>query len=472
MNPHFDARSDGGRDLPGSVYARVDSIEADDDGRVRVALDAVSTRSADGLLSQHTRTQWRAVWASIIGTAAPPGDLLAPFDGLELLRLEVTAPPGLIPELFVAAHGDAPWLQLTLASGAAGGVPAIAYTSLFAPGQVASITGIAPPFGMTAMLLHAAFSMADWPLTPANQIAPEFAPVRADLWHAFDVGQGSANGFVSDDGPVYLFHDIGCGAYANAKTCPGGLVLCHTRPAPIVLSHWDTDHWAGACRFAPLGNPTAFLKRTWFVPFDATIGPTHITFATSILNAGGSIVVLPPGAWQSPWLPLADNRSLRLLRGNGSTRNCSGVALEVRDGEQRRWLLTGDVEYQYLTPHLARDYVGMSVPHHGAVVKDPSAIPLPSAPYARLIYSFGHDNSYRHPRQSCLTAHQLQGWDHDQWVMHPDASVVAQGEVLATACNLAGTAHLGSIAVGWVAQPPPSPGPPCGATCSAYPSQS
>jgi hypothetical protein len=66
-----------------------------------------------------------------------------------------------------------------------------------------------------------------------------------DTLVAYDVGQGTALGLLCGSEDARLFFDLGGGAYGNKKTRPNPLRFCWRANPPIVLSHWDTDHWAG-----------------------------------------------------------------------------------------------------------------------------------------------------------------------------------------------------------------------------------
>lgn len=461
MNPHFDLHRDGGP-LPPFVYARVEYVDRDQDDRLVIGLDAVSARSAEEVTSQLSPEGWATAWRAGFEGLGEARRLSERFDRLELIHLVVTLQPD-EREFLCLLTSKQSWIPLHIGIGR---VPATAYVALFAVGQHTNIEiGIAPDEA-TAALLNSAFSMNSWPQTQLGQIGGEFGQVDAGYWHAFDVGQGSANGFAGV-GPVTLFHDLGCGAYANATTAPANAVVCHSFDAPIVLSHWDTDHWAGARRFAPTSDPQAFLRRVWIAPFDPTIGGKHATFACSILAAGGALKILPPVPGTSQWVNILNGRQLRLIKGNGTSRNGSGVAMELMDSG-RRWLLTGDTDYRYLDPHLADEYVAMSVPHHGAGARRKSLPPRPVSGYARLVYSFGHDNTYGHPRQKCINDHVNRGWSHGGW----SGKSPARAQNRATGCNTPGQQHLGGVAVGWTGAPPSQAAPACGNICTAYAAQS
>lgn len=468
MNPHFDSLREVGQ-LPASVYARVDSVERDRDDRLLVTFSAVSCESVWRWLPNFSASDWEFAWNLCWRDRAVARWLQEVFDNLELLHLTVAVGSNQTPWLAELTE-ESSWLELQL-DGKSDAAPAVAYLALFALGQqtTVSASGVLSP--TTQAQLNAAFSMGTWPQTNPAQLIDIFSGVHAQRWHVFDVGQGSANGFIAD-GPVTLFHDLGCGAYANAKTAPSNTVACHSSDAPIVLSHWDTDHWAGARRFAPPMNPDAFLKRTWVAPFDPTIGVTHVAFALDILAAGGDLKILPKGNGTTAWMQIACGRWIRLLEGSGPKRNDAGLALEVMDSSDRRWLVTGDVDYEHLSGHLNERYVAIAVPHHGAATSLASSPPQPEAGYARLIYSFGFENTYGHPRQGCITSHMSKGWSHGVWngaTCGPSASAT---HVRSTGCNAPGSCHLGGVIIGWTGAPSCQTAPACVAYCTAYAKQS
>lgn len=468
MNPHFDSRREAGQ-LPTSVYARVDSAERDGEDRLLLSFSAVSCESVKRGLPNLSEADWAREWNSCWRDLAAARRLQEVFDSLELVHLTVAVEPHEAPWLSQLQE-ESPWLELQL-SGGSGAVPGLAYVALFAFGQQTNVSISSIPGQAAQAQLNAAFSMSSWPHTQPAQLGSIFSQVDACRWHVFDVGQGSANGFVGH-GPVTLFHDLGCDAYANAKTAPFNTVACHSRDAPIVLSHWDTDHWAGARRFAPPTFPDAFLRRTWIAPFDPTIGVTHVAFALDILAAGGDLKILPSGSGTTPWMHISHGRQLRLIQGSGNRRNDSGLALEVKDSHDRRWLATGDVDYQHLGAHLNDHYVAIAVPHHGAATSPAANTPQPEPGYARLVYSFGHENTYGHPKQACINSHASRGWGHGAWNGTSSGPSASATHVRATGCNAPGVGHLGGVIIGWSSAPPCQTGPACGTGCTAYAVQS
>ena len=90
--------------------------------------------------------------------------------------------------------------------------------------------------------------------------------------------------------PICYF-DLGCGVYRNARTRPENLQFCNCYNPPIILSHWDADHWAGT------NQDRRFLQSRWVAPRQS-VGPSHTKFANKILWSGGSLLIV-----QGPWYP-------------------------------------------------------------------------------------------------------------------------------------------------------------------------
>lgn len=470
MNRHFQLEGGESPEIPPSMYARIDSIEPESQEAMRVGFDAVSTRSADAALNALRETRWRDAWEAVLAGREPVMGFTEALERLEIFHIEASfrsirfCSKGRLP---FPASGNA-WLKLDT-SGRDGGRPASFYSTLFSPPTSGKLGKVEQVQGQESRALAAAFSMEGWPTVSPDTLTQYFNQVNADVWAAFDVGQGSANGLLGDRGPVSLWHDLGCGVYRNAATTPNGLILCHSQTtAPVVLSHWDTDHWAGSLRFAPPSDPHALLRRPWIAPRDDSVGPRHIAFANQILAAKGMLFLLPEGGWRREHFQITSGRSIALIKGSGKARNEAGVALEVRDHEAGRcWLLTGDVEYRFLSG-LEPRYVAMSVPHHGATPKRWSYIPKPHYQngYARLVYSFGESNSYHHPTHVCQKNHATAGWVHGTGLPHPLKPCKSQRDVLATVAGHSGVRPRAAL-VGWTSPPAPLLQPPCGHKCNA-----
>jgi hypothetical protein len=152
-----------------------------------------------------------------------------------------------------------------------------------------------------------------------------------------DVGQGAATGLADANEDIHMYFDLGGGVYRNAPTRPSPLRFCWWVDAPIVLSHWDADHWSGEA-----SDPQA-LPRTWIAPRQ-NMTTTHILFANRILTAGGKLYMWTASPPASIFVNVVGGHSLELRRcaGPANKRNGSGIAAVVEHFETgNQWLLTG-----------------------------------------------------------------------------------------------------------------------------------
>jgi hypothetical protein len=168
--------------------------------------------------------------------------------------------------------------------------------------------------------------------------------------------------------------------------------------------------------------------------------------------------VVGHGAAPLTWSSGTQNYDLQ--RATGSGRNGSRLVLVVTDiSSSRSWVLTGDAGYDLIAQQAPANIAAMVVPHHGADMGAAST-PFARSPnsYARLFYSFGHDNGHgpkkppiRHPVAAAVTAHQGQNWDHGRWTPAKGGHSTAGRDVLPTATHL--TTHLDGGAAGWNGPP-------------------
>lgn len=177
---------------------------------------------------------------------------------------------------------------------------------------------------------------AHWP-PPATAIKEEIGRTDHPVeWVAvYDVGQGNANGICDGAETPLIYFDLGGGVTQNAATFPTALTdFCYARKPPVVLSHWDWDHWSAGARF----NAASKLK--WIVP-NQWLGGVHATFAAG-LYAAGNLLVWPAG------LDSISVGQVTILKysGRGKGRNHTGLAIEVAGPNgQPPILLAGDARY-------------------------------------------------------------------------------------------------------------------------------
>ncbi|WP_155626381.1 hypothetical protein [Burkholderia diffusa] len=269
----------------------------------------------------------------------------------------------------------------------------------------------------------------------------------------YDVGQANWHALVDVDNcphvppPVHLFFDFGVPTgwnYSTQSSPPidplgSGYVK---RAAPVILSHWDMDHWAGAAFGQPLyGNrglvinwdTRAVADRIWLVPNQGrfqsgqTITPTAWRLALA-LHRHGNLLVWPSlmkqvqsrgGDWIVKCAP-----SGAVKRNNNNT----GLALFVAHLDCQRKpgyiLAPGDAEYAsayaYMTPDRKIDHLVAS--HHGGALQVPAAIPLASSGCSKL--AFSHGAKHGHPSPSSIADHHAHNWGRQDETVnrHPRAA--------------------------------------------------
>lgn len=388
MNPILRADS-AGEPGPDRYYARVDSIEnIGPEGTERIVqLDGVA--------------------AAAFHQAYQGKSLLDLLDGFPLALMEFSseqddfspavnriALPGHWVQVRILGPAAEPSRQPTEISPPTMNIDY--YWNLFgtARTQLSEITAVEKDL---AAQLDAAFSVDSIPdADPAKiqEILESTDP--ASFVVALDVGQGNANALWADGGGATLYFDFGGGVKANVRTFPTkGFHACFSNRPPIVLSHWDYDHWSSACRW------TDAFDALWIAPRPRDVGVTHLAFAAELKRRGNLLI------WPET-LGAIDTHAFRIEKCTGTERNDSGLALLFRDENYRTILMTGDAAYDYIPMigmHSRFDAVIAS--HHGARMMSADKI-LPAVPNAALIYSVGHGNYFGHPAlHACLT--YLQG---------------------------------------------------------------
>lgn len=486
MNAHFDADPDSRRNwprVPRHAFGRIDYSEQINDEKIIVGIDVIDADSFHDSewVFQDANFYWHQFFENS-DDLSEWGAMEEAFDQARIYHIEIEQPKNKLKKWFTQKMLDdqsSEWRLFHLSEAHSNNtVNAVnVYNGLFAEPVPAMLWNVTRVNRDTAYALNAAFSMKYWPCKPSSKIKNVLGNVDASFLAAYDVGQGLATGLLSESCLPTMFYDIGCGVYRNARTRPAGFSLCHCTSAPIVLSHWDADHWAGAVYSSHKGMSNPYLKRTWIAPYDSRLGVKNSAFAFDILKSGGKLLIwkhrtsLPLGP-----IRLKNGSELTLLRGTGTDRNSSGIAAVVRHSSERdlKWLLTGDIDYQYLGTYSAQSFIAMTVPHHGSKIS--TSIPMPhhslsQNPYRRLIYSFGPGNGFGHPTNDCIKKHHASGWNHGHWSPSLTATNVPGQDVLSSAHHLPSNRHLDSMIIGWDSIPTPV-GLPCPKTCSAALNQS
>jgi hypothetical protein len=204
----------------------------------------------------------------------------------------------------------------------------------------------------------------------------------------YDVGQGSCNALLRHGRPI-LYFDFGGSAIGNWRSFPLHLNnFCFTNKPPIVLSHWDWDHWSSALR------DLRALQATWVLPIQSqarSLGAVHARFIAMLRRNGAQLL------WcdrRTPCLPTSGFQ-ICFSSGPGTNRNESGLALTLGH-HPIRVLLPADASPGNAL-HCRCEVDHLIVPHHGGRT-DLSALPNPTnVKSSHLIYSYGVGNIFLHP---------------------------------------------------------------------------
>jgi hypothetical protein len=321
MNPHF-IRGEGRREYPRQSHARIDQIEPpypESEEDVVFAFDAVDSHwqglSGDSLLSLDPDVdpdRLRQFWQARFGGRSTDYDAgsIDPFDALPLYRIELTLRRS-HPWTRMLLDAEDEWFDIELSD--RGEIEVDVFDGLFTPPVTAMITHTPVPSPLSSQLSRT-FSMASWPdakHTDLDQALYQRCPLQQLL--VLDVGQGLASALICNCGAAHYYFDVGCGVYRNMKTNPAVIRFCDCVDPPIILSHWDSDHWAGAA------IDRSMLTRTWITPRQ-TLTPKHIAFANNILKAGGNILIFPPHLSPFNW---GRQQRFTILTCSGTDRNGS-----------------------------------------------------------------------------------------------------------------------------------------------------
>lgn len=509
MNEHFRATKDLATDIyeaprrqvPKRGYGRVDHVELDP-LRPTVALVAIDLVDADWLDAQAQYDDKFAVYDPSRRSAAWQGfklkvnrntPLPSPFEKAPIFRLEVELPReaswfGLPPlpspqsQSFDAdlARLEAQWIELDTISEAidatADGV-GLLYPGLFSE-PIPVIAQGRLPGAQQGNALSDIFSLAHLPDADTNDLKRVLSHASADLLAVYDVGQGNANALLSGSRQAMLYFDMGAGVYRNRSTTPPNLRFCLSARPTIILSHWDADHWAGACATS-IGGIYPALQEAWIAPLQV-VGPVHVAFAYDIVTHGGTLNIYSASPGTVGLTSAASGQSVTFTTGTGATRNGSGIVVAVEEptlpAGPGSWLLTGDCDYGYFMPSLMpAPSIAIVVPHHGADLHSSSSAPAMTTAqsYRRIVYSFGKDNAHgstgvQHPTQSGVSPHINVGWNHGTWMpISPNPGCnFPGGDALATCEHSPGTNRGGSL-IGWDSAPIPFALPCGGTNCSA-----
>jgi competence protein ComEC len=208
-----------------------------------------------------------------------------------------------------------------------------------------------------------------------------------------DVGQGSFTTLLKAGRPCLHF-DVGSPTAFNGKSArKAPLSVDMNNRVPVLLSHWDWDHFHAAFQIPSL------RRCRWIVP-DQILGPAAAKLAQG-LNKAQRLYVWNGGTAS---FELGDVGAC-----TGMGRNGTGLVLNASLSDGRNILLVGDADYDYL-PFSVVGLAGLVAPHHGG--RSHSVRSTPPTPIGNCSYivSYGTPNVYQHPHIEALDLHARAGW--------------------------------------------------------------
>lgn len=368
--------------------------------------------------------------------------------GLLTLRLSLSSLAQRLPT-FEASEGQ--WVQLKVASHASeNSVEALVV--MFGDNAETVVLHIC---GITPLKLsneeYKAFMLAYAPRAPETLIAGVLDFSLQDSGElsiaAYDVGQGNCNAIIDRFEHPRVFFDLGWAPNFHARTRPPrqpNFFSCdHVRVAPVVLSHWDMDHWSYAIarsQYNPASLTTRHewnrkaLARFWIARAperpEHQVSPLALSFYEALTNKqlmpGISAILLWPDdctqiRFSEGWLEACEPTMQ-----TPSDSNNTGIAMFVQPkGQGPAILMTGDADFPSipsLTSNRQLELAGMVAPHHGSKITIAAVPhPKPGTPM-KLALSVGKGNEYGHPTQASLDAYKAAGW-HGTAVLTQDRQV-------------------------------------------------
>lgn len=304
-----------------------------------------------------------------------------------------------------------------------------------------------------------------------REINPLFTKTKELQVSVVDVGQANLCALYEVGELVDFFYDLGWPTNGNLRTAPikrPDIAKSAKPHAPVILSHWDWDHWGFAMEKISFKRQGGFSKINWHAPAFARpwivpgvgadwggvkIRPFHWRFALALTRK--KAFHRWPSAVAEIYFELFSVHKTVQINGATGDSNQNGLVLVLDNAGGKQFprtfikspavLLTGDADYPSL-PFLSRsspaiEFNGIAATHHGAKFTV-SSVPKvsDSGNSARLASSLGNPNDYGHPNPDALAAYLKAGWRHQA---HTDHRVnhqyddVARGNV-----GLSTSAHL------------------------------
>lgn len=276
----------------------------------------------------------------------------------------------------------------------------------------------------------------------------------------YDVGQANWNSLV--DGSTCptkaptprIYFDFGLPLGFNRKSLPPKPLPLASAPSnvPVVLSHWDMDHYSGAAVPSSVSHSkwnSAAVSRKWIVPRQnrllsgRNISATALALALAIHRAGNLLIF--PRARKSLLLPGGHHLIQCSPRaGTVPTLNNTGLAMALNlggDGRKDEFaLLPGDADYADIASNIpggfgAYAWIGIAGSHHGGTVPSGTS-PDAAIGWHKAVFSNGR--CYGHTTAQAKHLHASHGWSYQY------ETAARRTRLIGSKIQKIGTSSLGS----------------------------
>lgn len=293
----------------------------------------------------------------------------------------------------------------------------------------------------------------------------------------YDVGQGSANAIVDKNEHPRVFFDIGKPISIYNRTRPPNIPKffhCDITKgsqsrawlqAPVILSHWDFDHWGGVLesfylisdgkggKYASLKLIHGALERFWIVP-DQTrlnLGPTHVELIRRLAKTVNHHGVTALQYWPQnlPRLQFSQGVIVKAVPDPGvgaaisAQRNNSGLVLLITKQFKNLSrppagiLLQGDARCNSIPLNgTGVNLVGLVVSHHGGEMGGNPPVPNASLSHrVAAVCSVGEPDAagkkpYGHPHPNAISDHKKAHWTMNNFTYNRAAAPTSPAKLL------------------------------------------
>lgn len=245
--------------------------------------------------------------------------------------------------------------------------------------------------------IHSIFSLNDLSDANENEIDELFYKstyhLKEHFLACYNVGQGNCNAICDVNGVPHLYFDLGGGYQGNSSTYPNSIKLCNCVKPNIILSHWDGDHWMSSRKLQ------FFECSTWLVPRQKLTADALKT--ANAINKKGRLLIWPIG------LSEININFLKIIKCTGKSKNDSGLGVYYSIDEELTCLLPGDASYSSIPGATTSQLNALVVTHHGGGGSQRA----PRASKNHIgVFSYGINNSYRHPLIKSINDHRYKNW--------------------------------------------------------------